>query len=343
MKENAKTHREKKVLEIIIQAYILAAMPISSRYVSRKLGLSSATIRNVMSDLESMGLISHPHTSAGRVPTDRGYRFYVDSLMRLKTVTEREIRQIESEYHSKVKSLEDIFEKTAHILSEVTSCAGITLLQKMEQRRFRHIDLVPLSGKRILVLIVAESGLVKDCIIELGAPLNIALLEKVSNFLNKELYSMKLEDIKDSLIKRFQAERNSSHQMVEAAYEIMKGVLIEGLKEKLYFDGTSHILAYPEFRDHKKSTDVLRFFEDKATISNILSEDLLEDKLKIHIGTENKTFGLGEFSVITAGFKVKNQTAGRLGIIGPVRMDYERVIPVVELLAVTVTKVLSLS
>jgi len=343
MEENARIHREKKVLEIIIQAYTMAAAPISSRYVSRKLGLSSATIRNVMSDLEEMGLISHPHTSAGRVPTDKGYRFYVDSLMHLKTVTEREILQIEAEYHSKVKSLEDIFEKTAHILSEITSCAGITLLQKMEQRRFRHIDLVPLSGKRILVLIVSESGLVKDSIIELGGPLNIALLEKVANFLNKELYNMKLEDIKNSLIKRFQAERNSSHQMVEAAYEIMKAVLIEGLKERLYFDGTSRILAYPEFRDHKKSTNVLRFFEDKITISNILSEDLFEDKLKIHIGAENKTFGLNEFSVITAGFKAKNQTAGRLGVIGPVRMNYEKIIPVVELLATTVTKVLSLS
>lgn len=333
--------REKRILEIVVQSYILTANPVSSGYVSRKLGLSSATIRNVMADLEEIGLINHPHTSAGRIPTDKGYRFYVDSLMHLKKATDKQIRQIESEYHSKVRSLEDMLEKTTHILSEFTSCAGMAFLPKIDEKLFRHINLVPLSKKRVLVLLVAESGFVKDYIIELEYPLDVPLLNKISNFLNSKLYNMNLEEIKSYLVGKLQIERNSSYKLIEVAYKIVRLVLMRGLRDKFYFDGTSQILAYPEFRNQRKLESILKVFEEREIILNILTEDLYEDGLRVRIGSENRNFGVDALSVITAGFKMKDQAIGRLGIIGPTRIDYERVIPIVDLFSTIVTKALS--
>jgi len=336
-----KKHRERKVLEIIVQSHITTGAPVSSRYVSHRLDLSSATIRNIMADLEDMRLLGHPHTSAGRIPTDRGYRYYVDSLMHLQKIAEAQIRQIEHEYQSKVRSLEDVVEKTVRILSEFSGCAGITLLPGLERKCFRHVDLVQLSRRRVLVLLVAKSGFVKDYIIEFESPPDKDLLKKVSTFLNSEFCDMPLEDIKEGLVRRLKAERDSSQLLINAAHQIITAALMKELKEKLYYNGTSSILKYPEFNDGEKSRNILRFFEEEKAISSILCEDLCGDGLKIHIGWENSTYGLDDFSLITAGFKMMGQSAGRLGIIGPLRMDYDRVIPLVDLLSATVTRALS--
>lgn len=336
-----KKYRERKVLEIIVQSHVTTGAPVSSRYVSQRLDLSSATIRSIMADLEDMGLLGHPHTSAGRIPTDRGYRYYVDSLMRLQRMAEDQIRQIEHEYQSKVRSLEDVVEKTVRILSEFSGCAGITLLPGLERKCFRHVDLVQLSKKRVLVLLVAKSGFVKDYLIELESPPDEELLKKVSNFLNSEFCDMPLENIKEGLVRRLKEERDSSHFLINAAHQIIKAALMQGLKEKLYYNGTSSMLKYPEFNDGEKSRDILRFFEEKKAITSILCGDLYGDGLKVHIGWENSNYGLDDFSLITAGFRMMGQSAGRLGIIGPLRMDYDRVIPLVDLLSATVTRALS--
>jgi len=339
--EKDKRIREERVLEIVIQSYILTGTPVSSRYVSRKLDLSSATIRNIMADLEDTGFINHPHTSAGRVPTDKGYRLYVDSLMRLKKIADKEIDAIRAEYRSKLKSLEDMFEKTAHILSNVTNCAGLILFQNEEQGFLKHINLVLLSKKNVLVSLELKTGFIKDYIIEIDYPAAQILLDEISNFLNKELYNMTLKEIKDYLVKNLEEEREVSYRLVETAYEIMVAILMEGLHKKLYFDGTSHILAYPEFKDQRKLESVLKFFEDRETISNILSGDLEDDNLKIYIGSESGIHGFDELSLITAGFKFSDKNAGKLGVIGPTRMDYDRVVPIVDLLSNALTKILS--
>jgi len=238
--------REKKVLEIVVQSHISTGVPVGSRYVSQMLNLSSATIRNVMADLEDMSLISHPHTSAGRIPTDSGYRYYVDSLMLLRRLSDKEIKEIESECNSRLAYVDDVFEETTHILSRFTNCAGAAL------------------------------------------------------------------------------------QPTE-----------ENMKKKVYLGGSVYILKYPEFRSYEKMANILEFFEEKESISNLLLNDLDEDGVRVHIGSENKTFGLDDLSIVTAGFKLRGRAAGRLGIIGPMRMCYDRVIPVVDAFANMVTKILS--
>lgn len=234
-------HRQEEVLALIVKRYVETAEPVSSRYVSRKLGLSSATIRNVMSDLEEDGYITHPHTSAGRTPTDKGYRYYIDSLMKLKSVNNTVLRSINDEYRDAVRSLEDILERTSHLISHLTNYVGLTCL---------------------------------------------------SNY------------------------------------------------EKLYLDGTSHIIAQPEFHDLKKLYNIIKFLEQKRQILNLLHNDLASDGLRIHIGRENQLGYLSDCSIVTVGYKVKGKVSGRLGVIGPKRMVYEKVIPTVEALAGTVTRIL---
>jgi transcriptional regulator of heat shock response len=232
--------RQQEVLAIIVKHYVDTAEPVGSRFVSRRLGLSSATIRNVMADLEETGFITHPHTSAGRVPTDKGYRYYIDSLMKLRTLNQGVLQSVKGEYEHSRRSFEDILERTSHLISNMTNYVGIALFQQYE---------------------------------------------------------------------------------------------------KLYMDGTSHILEQPEFKDLKKLYTLLKCLEEKRELLSLLHNDFANDQLTIHIGRENGFGYLSECSIVTRGYKVKGKLSGRVGVIGPKRMLYEKVIPTVEFLAQTVTDV----
>lgn len=341
MKLKDKIQRENKVLQVIVQTYISTAMPVSSRYVSRKLDLSSATIRNIMADLEEAGLIGHPHISAGRVPTDKGYRLYVDSLMQLERLAEEQITLIESEFSTQIKSLEDVLEETAHLLSKFTNCAGMAFLPKAENRLLRRVDLIPYSRNQVLVVLVAESGAVNNYIVQLESTIEQSILGKINEFLNDKIDNITLNEIKNELVERLKLERDSSYHLVKTAYDIVKIILVNGLKERLYLDGAGQILAYPEFKDRGKLGNVVKFLEEKENLLHILAEDIDEDRLKIRIGSENKEFGDSGLSVITAGFKMKGKSGGRLGIVGPTRIDYSRIVPIVDLLSSTLTQILS--
>ena len=234
--------REEAVLEIIVRNYTESAEPVGSRFVARKLGLSSATIRNVMSDLEDEGFLMHPHTSAGRIPTDKGYRYYVNSLMHKRDVNDSVLHMVEEQYHQKLKSLEDVLEKTSHLMSSLTNYVGVTLMPDID---------------------------------------------------------------------------------------------------RVYMDGASHLIEQPEFHDIKKLHNLFRCLEDKVVILKLLCGESDDDSLTIHIGKENKSNYLSECSIVTRGYKVKGKKSGKLGVIGPKRMVYEKVVPMVELLADTVSTILS--
>jgi len=233
--------RQADVLALIVKRYVETAEPVASRFISQQLGLSSATIRNCMADLEEMGFITHPHTSAGRVPTDKGYRYYIDSLMRVKSVNEHTLRSIQEEYHQAMRTIEDVLECTSHVISSLTNYVGISLVSQYE---------------------------------------------------------------------------------------------------KLYLDGTSHIITQPEFQDLKKLYHVIKFLEQKREILSLLHDDLASDELRIHIGRENHSTYLSDCSIVTRGYTVRGKVSGRIGVIGPKRMVYEKVIPTVEVLADTVSEIL---
>ncbi len=232
--------RQQEVLEMIVRSYVETAEPVGSRYVSRKLNLSSATIRNVMADLEDMGYIMQLHTSAGRSPTDSGYRYYIESLMHTKNVNTDMERSVKNQYNNSVRSVEDVLDRTSYMISNITNYVGLTLFSQYE---------------------------------------------------------------------------------------------------KLYLDGTSHIVEQPEFHDLRKLYALLKCLEQKNELLDILRDDFNTEGVTIHIGKENFSNSLCDCSIVTKGYKVKGKTSGRLGVIGPKRMVYEKVIPMVEFLADTVTKI----
>ena len=233
--------RQEEVLRIIVNSHVHSAMPVGSNFVADVLGLSSATIRNVMAELEELGLVMHPHTSAGRVPTDDGYRYYIDTLMQAKGPNEHLIGSITENYHHGIRSADGIMEKTSSIISDLTKYVGITIVTQFE---------------------------------------------------------------------------------------------------KVYLDGTSHILEQPEFRDFKKLYAIFKCFEDKTTILHVLCGETDDGRLAISVGRENKLSYLKDCSVVSRGYKKKGKVSGRLGVIGPKRMAYDRVVPMVEFLANMVSEVL---
>ena len=339
-KESARARHE-EVLEVIVTSYVDTAEPVGSRVVARKMELSSATIRNVMQDLEEDGLIAQPHTSAGRIPTEKGYRYYIDFLMPLKKLTESQMLSIDLEYRAKMRSLDDILEKTSHIMSKITRCAGVVLFPKTERSHFKHIDLVSLGKNRVLVILIMESGIAKDLIISLDYPVDDPALERIAVFLNNVLRGMTLEQAKEYLARKLRDERDSSYRLIEEAKNIISGILISQLESRLYIDGTSHIFAQPEFNDSKRIASVMEFLEEKRSLSEIISGDADDTATKVLIGHESRTRDLSDLSVVTSGYRIDDALIGRLGVIGPTRMNYERVVPLVGFLAQTLTRLLS--
>lgn len=265
MREELKIERQRKVLDKIVRHYTSTAEPVSSHLISKEMRLSSATIRNVMFELEEMGLIWQPHISAGRIPTDRGYRIYVDSLMELKSYSEFDADDTMS--HLRSNSIEDIVLKSLQLCSKITSQACLALFPTLK---------------------------IKERIIE------------------------RLEDrIKDLL------------------------TFLYDFEDRLYLDGTHYLAEQPEFKDIEKISSVLKILEDKKVLIEMLEEDLKKRGVKVHIGGENKALGFDECTLITATYNVNEEISGTLGIIGPVRMRYERIIPTVGSIAESISSLFS--
>ncbi len=339
-KSGADNKRKETVLEAIVSCYIDSAKPVCSRVISKKMGLSSATIRNVMQDLEEDGYIKQTHTSGGRIPTEKGYRYYVDSLMHIKALTENQVMAIDEEYKFRMKSLEDILTSTSHILSKITNCAGVVILPKTEKNDFQHIDLVQIGKNQVLVILISRAGIMKDFIITLDYPFDRGTLNKIANLLSSILGEMTLDEVKNYLAARLRAERDSSYKIIEEARNLVSHIMLSNISGRLYINGTSHILAQPEFSDSEKIKAILNLVEDKDCLFDILSDDIRDLGTKIHIGRENKARTLTDMSIVTCGYRLMDNVAGRLGVIGPTRMDYMRVIPMVNFLAGALTHAL---
>lgn len=331
--------RQNRILEIIVSSYVDTALPVGSSAVSKMVGLSSATIRNIMADLEGQGYIMHPHTSAGRVPTDKGYRLYVESLMRVKEINKKEAQCVEEEYRLKRKSIEDIIRKSADLLAGITCQTGIVLFPKFQKSRFKHIDFVPVGKNKLLVVLVTSGGIVKNFIIDTKEDL-VSDLGSITNLLNSDCYGLTLDEIKQRLFMRLKGERDSFHNIVSETTEIIDSMLQLFYEDELYLGGASRLLAQPEFEEPHNAKDVMAIFEDKEALSRLLEEDLGKDGIRIYIGRENRHRQMHNCSLVTCGYRIKDGLAGRLGIIGPTRMDYDHLIPLVNYVSEKMTRAL---
>jgi heat-inducible transcriptional repressor len=335
------SERSKHILEAIIEEYIRTAEPVGSRAISRRHGLtlSPATIRNVMADLEDLDFLASPHTSAGRIPTDKAFRFYVDSLLTVGTIDREQEELIQRQYRLYGKDVGEIFKETSRILSSLSHYMGIVVTPRFTTTMFRHIEFIKLGGRRILAILVSKSGIVQNKIIEADEDLSSEDMVRMSNYLNNLLKGLSIAELRSRILREMQDEKVRYDEMLAKALKLSEQTLDENGTE-VFIEGRVNILEQPEFADVGKMREVFRAFEEKGQLISLLDRCMESEGVHIFIGAENYMHHLESMSVITAPYMSGKETVGVLGVIGPTRMGYDRVIPIVDYTAKVLSKLL---
>jgi heat-inducible transcriptional repressor len=325
------SERSRQILEAVIDDYIRTAEPVGSRTVTRRhgLALSPATVRNVMSDLEEMGFLSSPHTSAGRVPTDKAFRFYVDSLLQIRAITEIQQEEIRRQYQVPGRDVGEILKETSRILSSISNYIGIVVAPRFAANVFRQIEFVKLCGKRILVILVSESGIVQNRVIEADEDLSSEDLVRMTNYLNDLLHGLTISEVKARIVREMEDEKVRYDKLLTRALKLSEVTLEESAAD-VFIEGQVNILEQPEFADVERMKEIFHTFEEKSQLINLLDCCMKADRVNIFIGSENFLSRMNQMSVITASYASGPNTLGVLGVIGPTRMGYDRVIPIVD-------------
>lgn len=327
--------RKQKVLAAIVQDYILGGEPVGSRSIARRydLGVSPATIRNEMADLEEMGLLEQPHTSAGRIPSDFGYRYYVDCLMAPQELTAEEKEYVQRRYMQKIHEFEQMLEETACLISEMTAYTAVALGPNQKKAYLEQVQILPvqLSGKALLIA-VTSTGLVEHRLFTIPESTTVEDLQRLSKLLNANLQGRVVEEIHRAVLQDIYQEVIEQRELYNQVVELLKQVLVLESGNKVYLDGVFNILTQPEFKDLDRVKGFLGFLEQEEALRRIFAATP-EKGLSIRIGQENKQEGIDRCSVVTINYAVDGKVAGKLGLLGPTRMQYSRVISVLNCIA----------
>lgn len=334
------TAREREVLKDIILMYVLSAEPVSSRSVSKQggLSLSSATIRNVMADLEELGYLRQPHASAGRVPTGAGYHLFVESLMGTQTVPARVRRYIEEHLREAPVDAEGLVGVTSHLLSELSQQVGIVVSPAIGETVLRAIDFVPLTGSRVLAVIVSDSGFVDNKVIDTERPLPREELVQISNYLTETYAGLTLRGIRDRLLVAMAEERAKMDELLGATLELARRSFDLAADREVLVDGTSAVLAQPELADIARVRRLLETFTDKARLVRMLNACVQGEGVRVVIGEDSDLTSELDFSLVATRYGVGERAHGTVAIFGPSRMEYQRVIPLVHYLGETLSR-----
>ncbi len=334
--------RSKKILEAIIEDYIATAEPVGSRSVTRRHGLdlSPATVRNVMADLEEMGFLMSPHTSAGRVPTDKAYRLYVDTLLEVRKVARDERDEIRRRCSLSGKDIGEVLKDTSRMLSSLSHYMGVVVAPRFVANIFRHIEFLKLGGKRILAILVSQNGTVQNKIIESDEELSAGDLVKMVNYLNEILQGLSIAEVKSKLLEEMRNDRNQYDAMLSNAVKLSQQTFSDTVAE-VFVEGRTNILELPEFADVGKMKAIFRAFEEKSLLVDLLDRCQQASGINIFIGSESPLHQMAGMSLITSTYMTGKHTLGVLGVIGPTRMGYAKVIPIVDYTAKLVSKLLA--
>jgi len=337
----AKSDRAEALLKALIERYIEDGTPIGSRSLAKESGLdlSPATIRNVMSDLEEMGLILAPHTSAGRVPTVKGYRMFVDSLLTIKPIGETEVDSIQQQLMQSLDT-EDVINNASSMLSEITQLTGLVSLPKREQTRLEHIEFLRLSPKRILVILVVNGQEIQNRVIDTDRDFSATELQQSANYLNAEFAGQDLSQIRSRLVASMQQARDAMQQLMQDTMTIADQVLEKSRSDDFVMAGQTNLMGYAEMSDIDRLRNLFEAFNSKQDILHILDQSIHTDGMQIFIGSESGYEALDDVSLVTAPYKVDDEVIGVLGVIGPTRMAYDRIIPIVDVTAKVLSSVL---
>ena len=332
---NTVNERAQYFLKVLIERYIRDGEPVGSRTLAHDAGLdlSPATIRNVMADLEDVGLVSSPHTSSGRVPTVNGYRMFIDSLLTLKHLNKAEIDNLKTQL-AKDQSSSVVLESASRMLSSVTHMAGVVMMPRRDHVSFLHIEFLPLSEDRVMVILVTKSGEVLNRIIKTRRHYSTSELEQVANYINQTYSGHTLSRVRESMIKEMRRAKADMNRIMTRAIEMTEQVLdpVDG-EGGCLIAGQTNLMNFNELANMRKLRQLFDAFNEKHEIVQLLDGCLNAEGVQIFIGEESGYTHLDTCSIVTAPYEVNNEVVGVLGVIGPKRMEYDRVIPVVDVTA----------
>ena len=323
--------RKRKILHAIINEYVKNAEPVGSRHIAKNLdlGLSSATIRNEMADLEEMGYLIQPHTSAGRIPSDKGYRFYVNELMANEEAVHGELAPLEHSGAVKPNQLEKVIRQVSVLLSELTNYTAVLITPEMKYGAIKTIELVPVDANSMIVILVTNEGIMKNKRMYIPESVDVHLIPEISEVLKEKLSGLKLNEIDVSKINDVKKALGPNYEMVFSILDFITDIVEDIQKEtEIYLSGATNIFNFPEYRDIQRARAFLEFVDDKTSITKLLSDgsENEDGAVQIKIGKENGLDEMEDLSLVTTNYHLGGKAVGKLGIIGPTRMDYSKVI-----------------
>lgn len=336
------TERERRVLQSLVNHYIATAEPVGSRAIAHKygLGISPATIRNTMQDLEEMGLISQPHTSAGRIPTDKAYRIYVDSMMGKEGLTPSEENRIRREICADYAAVENILEQTARVLATVSRQLGVTISPRFDQGVLTRINLIPVAEQKILVILAVKHGLVRSILLEAKSAIDVDQIERTAAVLNERLAGLTLGEIKDSIGERLKETSDADSKLIRLFLDSADNLLSLTEPEHMHLGGTTNIVDQPEFKDREKLRGLIEVLEEKKILAELVSAKGIKEGITITIGKEIERGEMQSCSLVTSPYKA-GKVSGTIGIVGPTRMRYSKLASMVDYAARLLSDVLS--
>ena len=325
--------RKKKILQIIIEDYISSAEPVGSRTIARKydLGLSPATIRNEMSDLELLGYLEQPHTSAGRIPSAQAYRFYVDALIEPGTLTDNDMALIDGWYNERRRNIDDIFQSTAKILSRMTQNVSMVLTNQQTIANFCYLKFVPLDSQHAILCIVADDGSIDTNVVDIPLGMSSEEMDYLAGKMSKLLEDRNLSDISVEILQNVHTDVVEDKLIFSSLLQAVRKMTGRRQEQKVFLGGTKQLLNQPEFRDVERVRNLLGILEEEKVLKDLLQGG--EDSgLKVTIGSENKFTGIQDCSMVQATYRLNGQIVGTMAVLGPTRMEYGKVISVMDYL-----------
>lgn len=333
--------RARALLKTLVERYIEDGQPVGSRTLARASGmnLSPATIRNVMADLEEQGLVVSPHTSAGRVPTVQGYRLFVDRLLTVKPLQDSAVDRLRQQLDQGDR--QQVIDSASALLSELTNLAGVVMLPRRGSVRLQHIEFLPLTSEQVLVILVVDGQDVQNRIIRTDRPFSVEELQEVANYLNAEFAGKELSSIRGQILASLQETRDALHTLMQTAADMADQIVSSNVSEDYRLAGETNLMHYDEMADMEKLRQLFEAFHAKRDVLHILDKSIHAEGMQIFIGEESGYAVFDDCSVVAAPYKTGDEVLGVLGVIGPTRMAYDRVIPVVDVTAKILGSLLS--
>ena len=323
--------RKTKILQAIIKNYLETGEPVGSRTISKytDLNLSSATIRNEMADLEELGFIIQPHTSAGRIPSDKGYRFYVDAMM---LEHEKEVEQLKDVLLEKEEKLDHMLKQAAKLMAVNTNYATMVTAPRSSRNVLKFLQLSRMDASHILAVIVIEGNVIKNTVIEVAESLNDETMLKLNILLNTHLNGLSVEEINLGLITALKQQAGMYGPIIEEVIDAVAETIKEDEDLEIYTSGTNNIFKYPELSDNQKASDLINAFEEKQLLTQLIDDTDSEgrNEIKVYIGEESPIQTMKDCSIVTANYEFGDGMRGMIGIIGPKRMDYDKVVGTIK-------------